>query len=126
MKWYNLHTATSQFSVFTPGTAISPATRQVLKVKRVAMRYEFCLSMDNEDAEPYDTKIKNTAELTLAFRMMARRNLVDVLIVFFELGEPQPVMVGESGEKVKGKRTLGGDGGEEGEGEGDAKKARIE
>jgi hypothetical protein len=78
--------------------------------------------MDNDDAEPYDTKIKNTAELTLAFRMMARRNLVDILVVFFELGEAQ--VVGESEGKVKGKRDRGSGSGEEGEV--DAKKARNE
>ena len=44
--------------------------------------------MENSDAEPYDTKVKNTEELTMGLRMMAMRDFRDVLVVYFSLGEP--------------------------------------
>jgi hypothetical protein len=85
--------------------------------------------MDNSDAEPYDTKIKNTEELTMGLRMMALRDFRDVLVVYVSLGEPVVIQdeevdtemdsgKGDGGGKVKGKRArVGG-------GAGGAKKAR--
>ncbi len=85
--------------------------------------------MEDSDAEPYDTKIKNTEELTIALRMMALRDFRDVLVVYFSLGEPVIIQdeqvdmqmdlgMDEGGGKVKGQRArVGG-------GAGGAKKAR--
>ncbi len=72
--------------------------------------------MDDMDAEPYDTKVKNTEELTMGLRMMALRDFRDVLVVYFSLGEPVVIQdeevdmeidlgMGDGGSKVKGKRA---------------------
>jgi len=81
--------------------------------------------MENSDAEPYDTKVKNTEELTMGFRMIAVRDFRDVLVVYFSLGEPVVTQdevvikdeevdmdvdlnMSDGGGKVKGKRAYGG------------------
>jgi hypothetical protein len=119
----------AEFAVNTPATPSSPATRQTLGFSRLAIRYESTVTMDNSDAEPYDTKIKNTEELTMGLRMMALRDFRDVLVVYVSLGEPVVIQdeevdtemdsgKGDGGGKVKGKRArVGG-------GAGGAKKAR--
>jgi hypothetical protein len=109
----------AEFAVTTPATPFSPATRQILQFSRLAVRYEFSATMENSDAEPYDTKVKNTEELTMGLRMMALRDFRDVLVVYFSLGEPVVIQdeeadmemdwgMGDGGGKDKGKRAHGG------------------
>jgi hypothetical protein len=115
----------ADFAVTTPATPFSPATRRTLEFNRLAIRYESTVTMENSDAEPYDTKVKNTEELTMGFRMIAVRDFRDVLVVYFSLGEPVVTQdevvikdeevdmdvdlnMSDGGGKVKGKRAYVG------------------
>jgi hypothetical protein len=115
----------ADFAVTTPATPFSPATCCTLEFNRLAIRYESTVTMENSDAEPYDTKVKNTEELTMGFRMIAVRDFRDVLVVYFSLGEPvvtqdevvikdeeadeeMDLGMDDGGGKVKGKRAYGG------------------
>jgi hypothetical protein len=106
----------AEFAVTTPATPFSPAKRRTLKFSRLAVRNKSTVTMDDMDAEPYDTKVKNTEELTMGLRMMALRDFRDVLVVYFSLGEPVVIQdeevdmeidlgMGDGGSKVKGKRA---------------------
>lgn len=91
------------FAVFHPGT---PATLQRLQFSRLALRHSHSLQtpLGVGEVEQHDTKIRNTWELTMAFRMMARRGWQDVLVAFLELGPPTVV----GGEAVRVSEGGGG------------------
>jgi hypothetical protein len=89
-----------------------------LNFLRVALRYAEYLALNDKDAEVFDTKIRDTEELTLAMRLMSRRGWRDVLVAYWELSEVGKVE-GEGGEGLQGEGNGKGKkrGGEEGEGE---------
>lgn len=89
-----------------------------LNFLRLALRYAEYLALNDKDAEAFDTKIRDTEELTLAMRLMSRRGWRDVLVAYWELSEVGEVE-GEGGEGLQGEGIGKGKkrGGEEGEGE---------
>jgi hypothetical protein len=104
-------------------TACTPlgASPSRLHFLRLALRYAEYLALNDKDAEVFDTKIRDTEELTLAMRLMSRRGWRDVLVAYWELsgvgeveGVGEGVLAGLQGEgNGKGRKR----GGEEGEGE---------
>lgn len=86
-----------------PATLNAPGFEQKLELKRVVLRYDFGCGLDEETAGPYDTPISDTQELDRALHLMARRNWKDVLVAYFGLGDPIPLMQYDS--KGKGKRV---------------------
>jgi hypothetical protein len=109
-------------------TACTPlyTSPRSLNFLRLALRYAEYLALNDKDAEAFDTKIRDTEELTLAMRLMSRRGWRDVLVAYWELSEIGEVeggglLAGLQGEgNGEGKKR----GGEEGEGE--RKRARGE
>ena len=74
-------------------TACTPlgASPRRLHFLRLALRYAEYLALNDKDAEVFDTKIRDTEELTLAMRLMSRRGWRDVLVAYWELSEVREV-----------------------------------
>jgi hypothetical protein len=111
----------SYMTAYTTACAPLGTSPRRLNFLRLALRYAEYLALNDKDAEVFDTKIRDTEELTLAMRLMSRRGWRDVLVAYWELSElgevegvGEGVLAGLQGEgNGKGKRR----GGEEGEGE---------
>jgi hypothetical protein len=97
-----------------------------LNFLRLALRYAEYLVLNDKDAEAFDTKIRDTEELTLAMRLMSRRGWRDVLVAYWELSEVGEVegeglVAGLQGEGNGKEKKRGGE-----EGKGERKRARGE
>jgi hypothetical protein len=102
-NWFGIQEEMAKSTRTVPATLNAPGFEQKLELKRVVLRYDFGCGLDEETAGPYDTPISDTQELDRALHLMARRNWKDVLVAYFGLGDPIPLMQYDS--KGKGKRV---------------------
>jgi len=77
----------SDMTAYTTACTPLGASPRRLHFLRLALRYAEYLALNDKDAEVFDTKIRDTEELTLAMRLMSRRGWRDVLVAYWELSE---------------------------------------